>query len=195
MAIIGTPTNGVDFIFGDSFGNTIDALGGNDFVSGSLGNDTLFGGAGNDQLRGDNDNDFLYGGLDNDTLLGGAGHDNLFGGAGNDLLKGSPGLGGNELDTLTGGSGADTYALGDGIGSFYLNSNGSSYATIIGFNSFEGDKIRINGSIFDSGYTLTKNQNFSGGSALDTLIHKNGDLIAVVQDNINVFASFDLVSA
>ncbi len=212
MAVIGTPTNGRDFIFGDSFDNVIDALGGDDFVSGSLGNDRLRGGTGNDILRGDEGDDNLRGGFDDDELQGGAGNDILRGDAGNDLLVGGTGndflnggdgndviqgagFAGNELDTLAGGIGADIFVLGDRSRSFYLNSGGSSFATITDFKSSEGDKIRINGSIFGSGYTLTKNQNFSGGSALDTLIHKNGDLIAVVQDTTNVFESFHLVSA
>lgn len=213
MAIIGTPTNGRDAIFGDGFNNVIDALGGDDFVSGSSGNDTLKGGLGNDflggdrnddlldggsgddELQGNADNDILLGGSGNDKLFGGSGNDTLSGGSGNDILTGFNGINGNESDTLVGFAGADTFALGDKAGSFYLNSSGSSYATIEDFSSKEGDKIRINGSIFEGGYTLTKSQNFSGGSGLDTLIHKNGDLIGVVEDNINVFASFDLVSA
>ncbi|NEQ20805.1 MAG: calcium-binding protein [Microcoleus sp. SIO2G3] len=192
MAVIGTPTNGRDIIFGDSLVNFISALDGDDLVFGQGGTDFLFGGNGSDELRGDDGNDFLNGDAGNDKLVGGKGQDSLIGGEGQDVLTGYSFLGVDEKDTLIGGGGADTFVLGDTIGSHYLE---SGFATITDFKSSEGDKIRISGSIFDGGYTLTQNQNFSGGSALDTLIHKDGNLIAVVQDTINVFASFDFVSA
>jgi hypothetical protein len=68
---------------------------------------------------------------------------------------------------------------------------GSGYATITDFKWWEGDKIRIGGSISD--YTLNKSQNFGGSSALDTAIYRYGDLIAVVQDTTNVYASLDFI--
>jgi Ca2+-binding RTX toxin-like protein len=108
-------------------------------------------------------------------------------------LIGFNGVNGNELDTLTGGLGADQFQLGNAAGSFYLNSGGSSFATILDFKAIEGDKIRVNGNVF--GYTLDKTFNFSGGPALDTGIYKNGDLIGVVQDTTNVFASRDFTAA
>ncbi|MDZ8140101.1 MAG: calcium-binding protein [Nostoc sp. DedQUE04] len=212
MAIIqGQPTNGNDVIFADGANDFIDGLQGIDLINGGSGNDTLFGRDGNDIILGDPGNDLIDGGFDNDdlngnagndTLIGSFGNDSLFGGsssdslsggAGNDILIGFNGVSGNELDTLRGGSGADTFALGDRSGSFYLNSAGSSFATIVDFDSSQADKIRVNGSAF--GYTLNKNVNFSGGSALDTSILKNGDLIAVVQDNTNVSISFDFITA
>lgn len=192
MAVIGTPTNGRDFLVGDNLGNVIDALGGDDLVFGQGGDDFIFGGNGKDELRGDDGNDSLGGGEGDDKLVGGKGRDTLLGGNGSDLLTGYSFLGVDERDVFTGGGGADTFVLGDTIGSFYLE---SGFATITDFKSSEGDKIRINGSIFDGSYTLTTNQNFSGGSALDTLIRKNGNLIAVVQDTTNVLASSDFVSA
>ncbi|MEP0754969.1 hypothetical protein NDA03_22405 [Trichocoleus sp. Lan] len=192
MAVIGTPTNGRDILVGNSLDNFISGLDGDDLIFGQGGADFLRGGNGSDELRGDDGNDFLKGDAGNDKLVGGKGQDSLFGGEGHDVLTGYSFLGVDEKDVLTGGGGADTFVLGDKIGSHYLE---SGFATITDFKSSEGDKIQINGSIFDGGYTLTKTQNFSGSSALDTLIHKNGNLIAVVQDTTNVFASFDLVSA
>ncbi|RCJ14910.1 hypothetical protein A6S26_09640 [Nostoc sp. ATCC 43529] len=212
MAIIqGQPTNGNDIIFADGANDFIDGLGGIDFINGGSGNDTifgsggndiivgadgidrLFGGGGNDDLSGNAGNDTLSGSIGNDTLFGGSGSDSLSGGSDNDILIGFNGVSGNELDTLRGGSGADTFVLGNTSRSFYLNSTGSSFATIVDFDFSQGDKIRVNGSV--SGYTLNKNINLSGGSALDTQIFRNGDLIAVVQDNTNVFASLDFVTA
>ncbi|MBD2000274.1 hypothetical protein H6G00_27345 [Leptolyngbya sp. FACHB-541] len=190
MAVIGTPTDGRDVIFGDSLGNVIDALGGDDLVFGQGGGDFIFGGNGKDELRGDDGNDSLGGGEGDDKLVGGRGRDTLLGGNGRDVLTGYSFVGVDEIDVLSGGGGADTFVLGDTIGSHYLE---SGFATITDFKSFEGDKIRINGSI-DKGYTLITNQNVSGGSALDTLISRNGNLIAVVQDITNVSTS-DFVSA
>jgi len=212
MAIIqGQPTNGSDIIFADGANDFIDGLLGIDLINGGSGNDTIFGSGGNDIILGAAGNDFINGGADNDDLSGGAGNDTLIGGSGNDtvfggsgsdslsggsgndILIGFNGVNGNELDTLRGGSGADTFVLGDKSRSFYLNSTGSSFATIVDFDFSQGDKIRVNGSV--SGYTLNKNINVSGGSALDTQIFRNGDLIAIVQDNTNVFASLDFVTA
>ena len=181
-----------DVLVGSSFDDAIFAVGGDDLVFGQGGDDSIFGGDGKDELRGDAGDDSIGGEAGDDKLVGGQGRDSLFGGEGRDVLTGYSFLGVDERDFLNGGGGADTFVLGDKIGSHYLE---SGFATITDFKSSEGDKIRINGSIFGSGYTLTKSQNFSGGSALDTLIHKNGNLIAVVQDTTNVFASFDLVSA
>lgn len=211
MAITGQPTNGNDFISGDGANNFIDGLEGNDFISGGGGDDNIFGSGGNDVIVGDTGNDFISGGLGNDdlsgnagndslfggggndTLFGGSGNDNLFGGSGNDTLIGFNGVNGNELDTLIGSFGADQFQLGNKARSFYLNSSGSSFATIVDFNISEGDKIQVNGSV--SGYTLDKTLNLSGGSALDTRILKNGDLIGIVQDTTNVFASNFITAA
>jgi Ca2+-binding RTX toxin-like protein len=192
MAVTGTPTNLRDIIVGDSLANVIDALGGDDLVFGQGGDDFIFGGNGKDELRGDDGNDSLGGGEEDDKLVGGKGSDTLLGGNGSDVLTGYSFLGVNERDVFTGGGGADTFVLGDKTSSHYLE---SGFATITDFKSSEGDKIRINGSISDSGYTLTQTQNFSGGSALDTLIRKNGNLIAVVEDTTNVSASSAFVSA
>jgi serralysin len=190
MAITGTPTNARDIILGDGFDNVISSLDGDDLVFGQGGNDSLFGGLGSDELRGDSGNDTLFGNSGDDKLVGGSGRDSLIGGSGNDVLTGYSFLGVDERDILTGGSGADTFVLGDKIGSHYLE---SGFATITDLNSLQGDKIRVNGDI--NSYTLRNDQNFSGTSALDTSIYKNGNLIGVVQDNTSVFAAFHFVSA
>jgi Ca2+-binding RTX toxin-like protein len=158
---------------------------------GDAGNDYLDGGTGNDKLYGEAGNDTLLGSDGNDSLYGGTGTDSLNGGAGNDFLNGGgSSYNSSEYDTLTGGGGADRFALGDSSGSFYL---GAGYATITDFQWSEGDKIQIYGS--SSNYTLDKNSNWSGSSALDTAIYKNGDLIAVVQDSTNVYLNYDFISA
>ncbi|MEQ9639869.1 MAG: FecR domain-containing protein [Alphaproteobacteria bacterium] len=76
----------------------VNALEGDDTVSGSAAADLIVGGEGDDVLTGN---------AGNDTLTGGAGDDSLDGGDGNDLLSGAPGT-----DTLIGGAGNDTLLVG-----------------------------------------------------------------------------------
>lgn len=94
---------------------------------------------------------------------------------------------------LTGGDDADTFSLGYNwtSGRVSVNYMGAGYATITDFDWWEGDKIRVGGSIGD--YTLNKSLNFGGDSALDTAIYKGGDLIAVVQDTTSVIAALDFI--
>lgn len=159
-------------------------FGGNDTLVGGPKGDQLYGHSGNDALYGKEGNDSLFGDEGNDYLNGGTGNDSLYGGSGNDTLIGYGGTP-SESDVLTGGSGADRFVLGDYIGGvFYL---GQGYATITDFKWWENDKIQISGSL--SNYTLEKRFDFKGGSALDTAIYRGNDLIAVIQDNTNVFAS------
>jgi Ca2+-binding RTX toxin-like protein len=193
---------GNDIIRGENGNDLIDGGGDNDQINGGRGNDIILGGQGDDSIDGGNDDDDVQGNAGNDILLGGGGNDKLFGGSGNDILSGGGGddiligfngVNGNELDQLIGFGGADTFVLGNKSISFYLNSSGSSSAHIKDFTFSEGDKIQVNGSVF--GYTLNKSANTIGGSALDTRIFKNGDLIAVVEDTTNIFAGVNLVSA
>ncbi|WP_392480426.1 calcium-binding protein [Nostoc sp. C110] len=205
-------------ITGNEYSNFLSGLGGNDYLQGKGGNDYIYGGDGIDNLIGGTGNDSLYGGTGgdvlfgdeitngsgtpggndylsgedgNDLLYGGGGNDTLIGGAGNDFFSGYGGSSG-EIDRYTGGTGADTFSLGFN-GSFSTNIDylGSGYALITDFQRSEGDKIRIGGSI--NSYSLTKT-NFSGAAALDTLIYRNGDLIAVVQDTTNVSTALDFIA-
>jgi len=69
-------TQGDDTLQVPGDGNVIlDALGGNDGISGGAGNDTLTGGSGDDTLVGGNGDDVLEGGTGSDQLFGGAGSD------------------------------------------------------------------------------------------------------------------------
>ena len=132
-------------------------------------------------------NDVLLGGSFGNTLEGGAGDDVLRGNNGNDILQGSDNSNSVEKDTLTRGRGADTFVLStSNSGSFYL---GDGFATILDFKWWEGDTIQVVGSASD--YRLDTTQNFSGTSVLDTAIYRGNDLIAVVQDTVNVIPAFD----
>ncbi|TGX53934.1 hypothetical protein E5A73_07300 [Sphingomonas gei] len=87
-------TAGEDRLWGGGLGNdTLNGLGGHDWLSGGLGNDKLDGGDGND---------VLFASLGDDTLLGGNGKDVLFGSYGN--------------DKLWGGAGADSFHFGANFG-------------------------------------------------------------------------------
>ena len=156
-----------------------------------------YGNSLNNTIWGNSANNYIYSGAGHDTILGGAGSDTLVGGSGNDKLNAYGGKAG-EYDILAGdfynskpgvknaGDGADLFILGDKNKAFY---KGLGYATIQDFYHAEGDKFQVHGSISD--YSLNKNYDFGGSSALDTAIYYKGDLIGVAQDTTNVFLSFD----
>ncbi|WP_270935992.1 calcium-binding protein [Falsiroseomonas oryzae] len=122
-----TGTEGADSLQLTTRQTVLDALGGNDSITGNaLGNrltggaggdtllgldeaDTLDGGAGDDRLLGGSGDDTLLGGEAADTLLGEAGNDSLAGGAGDDLLDGGSGTA-----WLQGGDGNDTLVAIEG---------------------------------------------------------------------------------
>jgi Ca2+-binding RTX toxin-like protein len=134
-AIDGTGNALANNISGNSAGNVLRGLVGNDTLSGNAGSDTLYGGDGNDTLSGGADNDSLYGEAGIDNLQGGAGDDVLDGGVGADTLTGQAGndrlIGGVNKDTLTGGTEADTFVFN--FGDTTLNS--SSYDTVKDFQT------------------------------------------------------------
>jgi Ca2+-binding RTX toxin-like protein len=92
--LIGVPTNiptaGNDVLdySGESAGQTVNGLAGNDTMIGTQVADTLRGDGGADTIRGNNGWDTLSGGQGWDTLVGGRGNETLFGGRGNDTLFG-----------------------------------------------------------------------------------------------------------
>jgi Ca2+-binding RTX toxin-like protein len=69
----------------------IEALGGDDSVTGTNNWDVINGNAGNDTLSGRGGQDRLYGNEGNDVLLGGRDNDRLTGGIGNNLIDGGDG--------------------------------------------------------------------------------------------------------
>jgi Ca2+-binding RTX toxin-like protein len=197
-----------DFIYGGNGDDSLLGNNGNDYLSGDIGNDIINGGTGNDSLAGgngidtlvgDTGNDYMWGEQGDDILNGGAGNDILYGGAGNDILYGGDGkdclngygTGGTEYDTLTGNGGPDTFILG---GSWAVSYLGVGHATITDFSNAQGDTLQVYGS--QSDYSLGKTANLSGGSALDTGIYYQQDLIAVVQDttDVNLSSNFTFIS-
>lgn len=93
-----------DFIFynhSTSVNDSINALGGNDYIEGGLGDDLIYGGNGNDKLLGGDGNDYIS---------GDAGDDEIYGGNGNDMLSDYSGS-----NKIYGGAGDDSI----GISSYY----------------------------------------------------------------------------
>lgn len=167
---------------------------GDDFIWGNTANDIIYGDSGNDILKGWDGDDYLTGSSGDDSLEGEQGNDLLLGGSGSDILSGGPGndridgfavdnadyeTNRVEYDTSTGGEGYDTFVLGGTWGVSYL---GDGYATITDFSAVD-DVIEVQGS--SSQYTLSQ-ANWSGTSISDTGIYYGSDLIAVVQDTIDV---------
>ncbi|MEH2065716.1 MAG: hypothetical protein V7K50_26240 [Nostoc sp.] len=176
--------------YGSSLSDTIYGTSGNDVIYGypaSGYGSGYYDYDGYDQLYGSAGNDALYGGNQDDSLYGGSGDDILYGGSGNDRLDGYA-TSGVEYDTLVGGTGSDTFILG---GSWGVSYQGFGYATITDWNP-ASDYIQTVGysSLYSFGYA-----DYSGGSALDTQIYYNNDLIANVQDTTNVSISRDFIFA
>jgi Ca2+-binding RTX toxin-like protein len=86
----------------------VNALGGNDNVSGAVGiapvSLIVDGGTGNDTLTGGDGNDTLLGGDDNDSIVGARGNDSMAGGGGDDTMVWNNGDG---SDTTDGDAGTD----------------------------------------------------------------------------------------
>lgn len=159
-------------LFGRDSGNIMAA-------SGFSGMANLFGNGGNDVLTGGSGSDFLAGGDGVDSLNG-------FGDA--DIKVNI------ERDTLSGGSDRDFFVLGFnfGFGAIGYSDFGSlDFATITDFSAGQGDKFRVGGNSL-SEYSLVK-QSFGGigSAAIDTQIFRGNELIAVVQDNTDVFIPRD----
>ncbi|MCC3501857.1 MULTISPECIES: calcium-binding protein [unclassified Microcoleus] len=192
--------------FTNSLFGSIDKIGGlpNDNINGTPGNDYLvgnddnqvsdaiFGGRGADTLKGLDGDDFLFGGSGKDQLYGGRGSDWLEGNSGNDILVGHTNDQGQydyyEVDTLIGGSGADQFSLvmngGPDPKLPYLDGLGeTAYAIIWDFKKADGDAILMLGKKQDYEFT-SGNYGYGNQSIDDTRIFYQGDMIAVVSDNM-----------
>ena len=89
--VTGTSANDTIDCGGANPGKTVNGLGGNDTITGTVFVDSINGGAGNDTMTGGIGNDILSGGNGNDTITGSAGNDMLSGGTGDDTMTGSEG--------------------------------------------------------------------------------------------------------
>jgi hypothetical protein len=109
---------GNDYVTGSQFRDIIQGGAGNDVIWGRDGDDQISGEDGNDQLYGEGGNDTVGGGLGHDIIRGGIGDDRLWGGDGDDTIVGDDGNDGlwGEAgnDKLQGGNGDDTLSGGAG---------------------------------------------------------------------------------
>jgi Ca2+-binding RTX toxin-like protein len=111
----GTPED--DEITGIANGETIYALGGDDYVAAGEGNDTVYGSSGNDyELRGEGGSDTVYGGGGRDLISADEGDnlgdtDHSYGGGGNDWINAHDG----EKDIINCGKGTDTVNYDVGV--------------------------------------------------------------------------------
>lgn len=179
------PTETHDKLTGESWGEIIDGLagddwldgqGGHDKISGGLGQDTLIGGDGDDVLDGGDGEDDLRGDAGDDTLTGGEGADLLDGGTGADMLDGGAMadriLGGDHGDFVLGGSGNDTVVAGGGADSVTGDQGDDLILGGGGNDSLDGgsgkDKIKGNAGDDMLWGRSARDQLFGGGGA-DTL--------------------------
>ncbi len=166
----------------------IEALGGDDTISGSAFADELFGGSGDDEIVTNGGADTVFGGTGNDTISFGAddgdvlifagdGDDRIFtfgdsgqafGEAGNDFFKGNDGQSeGISNDFFNGGSGNDTLigAAGDD--------------TLIGG---EGDDRIVDGVVTDDYDFGTGDDLMTGGAGADVFEFRGGAARDTVTD-------------
>jgi Ca2+-binding RTX toxin-like protein len=203
MAIIGTPTPGNDIIRGDALDNFIDALAGNDTVSGNEGNDTLIGGSGSDSI---------IGGLGNDSINGGTGIDRIRVSArGANITLTNTSVTGEGVDSLTGIENAELFVfqsnsipgnidasaftlgsvtLDGGVGrNNLIGSSGNDF--LDGEDSIDTLSGGLGNDTLDSG---TGNDVLTGGAGFDQFLYAAGrGLIAdaLGLDTINDFTPND----
>jgi len=113
---------------------SVNAMGGDDIVYGSIHNDSIRGGDGADELYGNNGNDGLYGDAGDDYLNGGNGEDWLDGGIGDDIL-----IGGANDDWLTAGDGNDIIDAGTGDDALIGGAGNDQLFGGSGHDQFYGD--------------------------------------------------------
>ncbi|MEB3265765.1 MAG: choice-of-anchor L domain-containing protein [Cyanobacteriota bacterium] len=102
-----------DYVSGNSTGESIDLLGGDDSCFSGGGADIVDGGSGNDTIDGGSGDDVLKGGEGDDSLTGGAGYDTaIYNGSSSDyLIEGDPSTGLYTVTALAGSgapAGSDT---------------------------------------------------------------------------------------
>lgn len=118
----------IDFLFGYSGNDVVNALQGNDMLWGGRGNDRLFGGDGDDEMQGQAGNDTLRGGRGNDVInefLGG--NDKLFGEDGNDtLILSAPAGAGPFQSSMDAGAGNDNIMLNAFVAPIDVTINGGA---------------------------------------------------------------------
>lgn len=176
-----TGTEVVDFVFGNSLGNALTGLGGNDLLFGAAGDDVIYGNHGSDLLSGGAGKDVLFGGqnqgpaasdgryrLGTETLAGGAGDDLAYGNLGIDYLYGEDGN-----DRLYGGQEDDVLVAGNGEDGLYGNLD---------------NDLLSGGAGRDSLYGNAGNDTLFGGAGNDTLSGGAGEDLLYGDDQTTITA-------
>ncbi len=164
----GKIVSNVEIIIGTNYGDTINADGVDNNITGGNGNDTISGGDGDDDL---------YGGNGDDIIRGNAGDDKLYGGNHNDHFDGGAGA-----DTIDGGDGGDTVHYTDSPGSGVDGDIGVTVNLTTGINTgghAQGDTLisiqHISGSAHADKLTGDEHVNyFWGGAGADAFDGKGG---------------------
>lgn len=168
-------------VSGTNNADSIDALGGNDYVRGRGGDDQINGGAGSDYIFGEDGNDTILGGSGFDVIFGNAGDDIIFGegdadyligGAGSDLLNGGAGddnLIGDAGDDVLFGEDGNDLLIGDSGNDLLFGDDGND--TIVGG---AGDDSMAGGLGDDQLIGGTGNDLMSGGDGDDEIIGEAG---------------------
>lgn len=165
------PTEETDSLRGTAADDTLDGLGGMDFIWGLAGNDTLRGGVGDDRLWGDDGEDLVSGGEGHDQAWGGTGADRLSGDAGSDTLRGDAGNdeldGGADQDVLYGDDGDDVIRGGEGVDQLF-GGTGDDHLVAGDGSAFTGDILRGGAG----------NDLLEGGAGQDQLLGEEGSDVA-----------------
>ncbi len=170
-------TTGNDSYTLNSVGERIDALGGDDTITGSNSADYIMGNDGADILN-------SLGG--NDVLIGGAGADQLYGGDGNDVLDGGS-LTASEIDVLYGGTGNDTYIVNSIFTALDVVYEGGSFPGGAG----DIDTIISKGSFFWDYYNVGEVLNISPSAASGAvMVSGRGDSVMNGNDTGNFLLTY-----
>lgn len=155
---------GDDVICGSKYNDVINAGSGNDTVYGNLGSDLISGGSGTDKIYGNDGADNINAGDGNDLVYGGNGNDIIEGGTGNDTIYGDAGD-----DTLTGNIGDDKFYGGAGKDKLYGGAGKDSLRGDSGDDKIYGD----DGD--DKLYGGTNNDTIYGGKGKDLIDGNDGN--------------------
>ena len=149
-------STGVLAPFPSDLGDTINGLGGNDFIDGGGGGDIISGGGGDDFVLGGEDGDAVQGDSGDDRLLGQEGNDIINGGIGEDILAG--GLG---RDNLRGDANNDVFVFTS------VDESGAAFSQRDTIQDFSPGSDRIDLHDIDANITLANDQafNFIGAAA------------------------------
>jgi hypothetical protein len=157
----------------------INALEGNDTITGTSFDDLILGNPGRDILNGGAGNDTIYGGKDDDTINTAGGDNLILGNLGDDLILALVGnniiYGGQNNDSISGGTG-NNQIFGNLGNDGLVSGNGSDY-----IHGGQGDDtILANRSEFGTGGNDTLlggqgNDSIVGGSGNSTLYGNDGD--------------------